>query len=317
LELWQGPALSGCAESLVDYARLDERRLAALESLFDAELQQGRAAVLVPELRRLVVENPHREKLAEQLMLALHGSGRTSEALEVYAAARRQLGIEPGGRLRELHQRLRGVVPAQLPHAREDFAGRRAELAVLDADLADWSGESVRIRVLSGEAGTGKTALALHWAHRVRKAFPDGQLYIDLGRTDPGVALAGVLRSLGIDRIPDRTDERAALFRSVLADRKFLLLLDNAVEADQVRPLLPGRSALVLVTSRVRLTGLVARDGARALPLHPRVWRGGHGVERQPERGHVAQIGVVLPHRGQLRRRQGLAEDPELVERTV
>src|SRR5262249_36194018 len=125
LALWSGPALGGCAESLVDYARLDERRLAAQEALFDAELAQGNASALVGELRRLVAENPHRERLAEQLMLALHGCGRTSEALEVYATVRRQLVIEPGGRLRDLHRRLRPVVPAQLPHAVEDFSGRR------------------------------------------------------------------------------------------------------------------------------------------------------------------------------------------------
>jgi DNA-binding SARP family transcriptional activator len=288
LALWPGPALLGCTESFVDTMRLDERRLTAFELLFDTELAQGNGNALVPELRRLVAEHPHRERLAEQLMLALHDTGRTAEALDVYSAARHRLGIEPGGRLRELHRRLRPVVPAQLPHAREDFTGRQAELAALDGDLSDWSGSSVRIRVLTGGPGVGKTALALHWAHRVRDTFPDGQLYVDLARTDSPTALAALLRSLGTDRVPGPTDERAALFRSLLADRKVLLLLDNAADADQVRPLLPGRSALVLVTSRAPLTGLVARDGARALPLHPRVWRGRDRVERQAERGHVA-----------------------------
>jgi DNA-binding SARP family transcriptional activator len=241
--LWPGPALGGCTESLVDDARLDERRLAALEMVFEAELAQGNAAGQVGELRRLVAENPYRERLAEQLMLALHGSGRTSEALGVYAATRHRLatdfGVEPGDRLRDLHRRLLGggpptstPVPAQLPHTLETFAGRRAELAALDADLADWTGESVRIRVLSGEAGVGKTALAVHWAHRVRRQFPDGQLYADLARWDTATALAALLRSLDIAYVPDLADERAALFRSALADRKCLLLLDNAADAD-------------------------------------------------------------------------------------
>ncbi|EWM10799.1 transcriptional regulator [Kutzneria sp. 744] len=357
LDLWQGPALSGCTDSLVDSVRLDDRRLAAFEAFFDTELQRAPSATLIAELRRLVAEHPHRERFAEQLMLALHAAGRTAEALAAYTTTRRrliaELGIEPDTRLQDLHQHLITgrtqrpqpdtaagrptpaqlpqpsrspahrptppliPTPAQLPHSPEGFAGRVDELRRLDADLADWAGDSVRIRVLAGPPGVGKTALAVRWAQEVRAEFPDGQLYVDLSHADPDTALKGLLHALGVDRVPDRTEERAALYRSALAERKVLVLLDNAADADQVRPLLPGRSALVLVTSRRRLTGLAARDGARVMRLHAGVWGGREGVERQPERGHVAQIGVVLPHRGQLRRRQGLAEDPELVEGTV
>jgi DNA-binding SARP family transcriptional activator len=298
LALWHEPALSGTTASLADDALpdLDERRLAAAELFFDAELTLGRPAPLVAELRGLVAEHPYRERFAEQLMLALHRCGRAPEALTAYAELRTrltsELGMDPGSRLRDLHQRiLRGdgdpppppvgaasVLPAQLPHDVEDFTGRDAELATLDADLATWSGGPVRVRVLSGMAGVGKSALALRWAHRVRHEFPDGQLHVDLRGADPthrplrpATALAALLRALGVatDRVPARRDERARLYRSVLAKRKVLLVLDNAADAEQVRALLPGRSTLVLVTSRDRLTGLLALDGARALPVRP------------------------------------------------
>ncbi|MFC6084522.1 ATP-binding protein [Sphaerisporangium aureirubrum] len=168
-------------------------------------------------------------------------------------------------------------VPRQLPLDVFGFTGRAAQLAVLDAMLA--AGErrpAVVISAVAGTAGVGKTALAVHWAHRVAKRFPDGQLYLDLRGYDPGRpvtaadALAGFLRALGVEPadIPEDPGERAARYRTLLAGRRMLVVLDNAYGADHVRPLLPGMpSCLVVVTSRDALTGLVAREGARRIDL--------------------------------------------------
>ncbi|HYJ69758.1 MAG TPA: tetratricopeptide repeat protein, partial [Nocardioidaceae bacterium] len=169
----------------------------------------------------------------------------------------------------------RPPTPAQLPTHVGGFVGREQDLAELDATLTgdrDGSG----IAVLTGTAGVGKTALAVHWAHRVRERFPDGQLYVDLRgygpdrQLDPEQALAGFLRALGLDgaSIPNELAERSARFRSMIAGRRMLVVLDNARTVDQVRPLLPGTDACVaLVTSRDALTGLGAREGARRIAL--------------------------------------------------
>lgn len=217
------------------------------------------------------------------------------------------LGIEPGEALRDLHQRILSgdpgltapesgtettvltetetgagpgpAVPHQLPPAVSGFVGRDRELAALSGVL-DREGQplagSVVISVISGTAGVGKTALAVQWAHQVSGRFPDGQLYVNLRGYDPGepvtpaAALAGFLRALGVpgERIPDDTEERAAAFRSLLAGRRMLIVLDNARGAAQVRPLLPGSSSCaVVVTSRDVMSGLVARDGAARVDL--------------------------------------------------
>jgi DNA-binding SARP family transcriptional activator/tetratricopeptide (TPR) repeat protein len=206
-------------------------------------------------------------------------------------------GGEPGLGLRDLHQpdlsadqtvaaieparhaeaRPQRVTPRELPSAVPDFTGRPAELQNLTR-LLDRSGElgTVVISAIGGTAGVGKTALALHWAHQVTGHFPDGQLYINLRGYDPerpvqpGDALAGFLRALGVlgTDIPAGLDERAARYRSLVAGRRMLVVLDNAGSAEQVRPLLPGTAACVtIVTSRDSLAGLVARDGARRLGL--------------------------------------------------
>ncbi len=170
----------------------------------------------------------------------------------------------------------RRAVPSQLPHDTGGFTGREPELAALEA-LAAEIGAAVVISAVDGAAGIGKTALAVHFAHRVADRFPNGQLHVNLRGFDPSqpplapdAVLAGFLRALGIhpSQIPSDIDELAALYRSVLAGRRILVILDNAVSADQVRPLLPGTpGCLVIVTSRNRLGGLVARDGARRLTL--------------------------------------------------
>jgi len=171
------------------------------------------------------------------------------------------------------------VVPRQLPAGVARFAGRAAQLAELRAwmQAAGSSDEAVRVLVIGGTAGAGKTALAVHWAHQSAAEFPDGQLYVNLRGFDPSgtpVAPADALRwflgAFGVteEQIPDSVDAQAALYRSVLADKRVLVILDNARDAAQVRPLLPGSpSCLVLVTSRARLPGLAATEGARLLPL--------------------------------------------------
>ncbi|MBV8542175.1 MAG: tetratricopeptide repeat protein [Pseudonocardiales bacterium] len=170
-------------------------------------------------------------------------------------------------------------VPRQLPADVTHFTGRNAELATLDAFLAQDEGDRPAVMVIAavaGTAGVGKTALVVHWAHRVRDRFPDGQLFIDLRGYDPGPpmapqqALEEFLRALEVpaERIPAGVGARAALYRSVLDGRRVLIVLDNANTAEQVRPLLPGSAPCrVVVTSRSRLSGLVARDGASRVTL--------------------------------------------------
>ncbi|MGW3962987.1 AfsR/SARP family transcriptional regulator [Amycolatopsis sp. NPDC005003] len=307
LELWQGPPLGGVTDALVRRSGqfLAEQRMAALETLFDAELATGRHTHVVRELRHFAGEYPFGERLQEQLMLALQRSGRTPEALEVYAATRRrldaELGVEPGERLRAMHQQVLAsagdkprpaddkprpaggepppatpVRPAELPRDVRGFAGRKEQLAQLDHQLAAGAGAYASdVWIVHGIPGAGKTALALHWAHRVRDRFPDGQLYVNLRGFDadrepmePSVALAQLLRALGADprRIPEEVDAQAGLYRSLLAERQVLLVLDNARDAEQVLPLLPP-TGTVLVTSRHRLDRLVAELGALSLEL--------------------------------------------------
>jgi tetratricopeptide (TPR) repeat protein/DNA-binding SARP family transcriptional activator len=219
-----------------------------------------------------------------------------------------ELGAEPGAELRELHQRILAAdpvgevpelasssapvdlpVPRELPGAVRQFTGRGAELAaltgLLDPGLLDpglieegraHRRETIVISAIGGTAGVGKTALALRWAHQVAERFPDGQLYVNLRGYDPdqlmppGDALAGFLRALGVsgEDIPPREEDRAARYRSLLSGRRILVVLDNARDVAQVRPLLPGSATCVtVVTSRDMLAGLVARDGAYRLEL--------------------------------------------------
>ena len=171
-------------------------------------------------------------------------------------------------------------VPQELPADVSAFTGRAEELARLDLllQIASHSRESkaVVISAVSGTAGVGKTALAVRWAHQAQDRFPDGQLYVNLRGYDPGQpmtsadALAAFLRALGVagQDIPPETNERAARYRSLVTGRRILVVLDNASEVEQVRPLLPGTSSCVVVaTSRDSLAGLVAREGAVRLDL--------------------------------------------------
>ena len=230
---------------------------------------------------------PEWDRLVEPLVRACTGNDeravadwrrRHSVLVEVYQELKHK-------DQRDTALRLTGPVPAQLPADVDVFTGRTAELAELDRYLPSTpeypsavgaGSTAVVISAVSGTAGVGKTALALRWAHRVRAKFSDGQLYVNLRGYDPdrplsaADVLAGFLRALGVagPDIPPEVDERAASYRSLLDGRRILIVLDNASSVEQVRPLLPGTpSALVMVTSRDSLAGLVARHGARRLDL--------------------------------------------------
>ncbi|MET7681441.1 BTAD domain-containing putative transcriptional regulator [Streptomyces sp. NPDC005423] len=289
LDRWDGEPLAGVPGPYAEAqrVRLEEWRLQLLESRLDMDLEQGCHAEAVSELTALTAAHPLRERLRELLMLALYRSGRQAEALAVYTDTRRlladELGVDPRPGLRELQQRIlradpglaeppapavgtlpAPVRPAQLPASVPDFTGRSAFVAELSEVLASAEGGVMAVSALAGIGGVGKTTLAVHVAHRARTTFPDGQLYVDLQGTgarsaEPETVLGSFLRALGTadSAIPDSLEERAALYRSVLDGRRVLVLLDNARDAAQVRPLLPGtEGCAALVTSRVRMVDL-------------------------------------------------------------
>ncbi|WP_236809164.1 tetratricopeptide repeat protein [Amycolatopsis albispora] len=289
LGAWRGPVLAGMdgfRHHPVRHA-LTARRADAVLAYAEVVGAQGKHGDAVPHLRALTAAEPLHETAHARLMLSLAGAGQQAAALELFDEIRRrladELGIEPGPELRRAHTRvLRPEAPdgerprpAQLPADVSGFTGRADELAALN-HLLPGEGTDVRIAVLSGTAGVGKTAVAVRWAHRSRDRFPDGQLYLDLRGygpdrpVEPGDALSGFLRALGVagSAVPAEEDQRAALFRTELADRHLLLILDNAGSAEQVRPLLPGSaSCSVLVTSRETLPALIARHGAHRVVL--------------------------------------------------
>ncbi|WP_308207835.1 ATP-binding protein [Actinomadura madurae] len=277
---------------------LQERYLAALERRVDLDLVNRSPSdpAELAELAELAERHPLRESLWVRLLRVLESAGRPAEALERYETIRcrlaEELGADPSPELRLLHAEMLaggvasadgpgpGALPRQLPAAVDGFIGREAELAALDALLGP-PGEtrfrSPLITVIAGTAGVGKTTLAVRWAHGVADRFPDGQLYVNLRGYDPSAEAvrpeAAVLELLGAlqvppHRIPDGEAARAGLYRSLLAGRRMLVLLDNARDADQVAPLLPGApGCLVVVTSRDHLAGLVLTYGAHPLTL--------------------------------------------------
>jgi DNA-binding SARP family transcriptional activator/Flp pilus assembly protein TadD len=303
LALWRGEPLADVESELLalrEVPRLVELRLQALETRIEADLHLGRHSEVTGELRHLAAVHPLREHLHALLMLALYRDGRQAEALAVYQAARQflleELGAEPGPELRNVHQQILAAdptldpptplwpaggagraVPRELPAGVRHFTGRTSELAALTRLLheAKWPGIVV-ISAIGGTAGVGKTALAVHWARQVAAQFPDGQLYVNLRGYDsarPVIAadaLAAFLRALGVDgqNIPVEEAERSARYRSLLTGKHVLVILDNASDVEQVRPLLPASpGCAVVITSRNSLVGLVARDGAARLDL--------------------------------------------------
>jgi DNA-binding SARP family transcriptional activator/tetratricopeptide (TPR) repeat protein len=297
VSLWRGPSLQDVAHLpglAVHVRRLEELRLRAVQERVDARLAMGDHERLTPELTRLAAEHPFDERLHHRLMLALYRTGRPAEALAVGRRLRAELsaelGVEPGPELGELETAMLrhdpdldgsgapAVRPAQLPIALAGFAGRGTELAALDALLDEAAtGSTASVVTVVGGAGVGKTSLAVHWAHRVAVRFPDGQLYANLRGFDPSgpptgpaETVRGFLDALGVPaaRMPAGLDEQTALFRSIVAGKRFLVVLDNARDPAQVRPLLPGApGCLVVVTSRDQLTGLITAEGARPLSL--------------------------------------------------
>jgi DNA-binding SARP family transcriptional activator len=295
LALWRGRPAGGIVldeDSGIVAAALTERRLAAEEAWTDAQLMLGSGTDLIDKLRALAAGQPLRERVRGQLMLALFRAGRQAEALEEYLALRRvmtrELGVEPSALVQELHRQIMAgepalaraststPVPRELPPDATDFTGRTAELSRLDSMSSGADAASPVLAVITGTAGAGKTALAVHFGRLAAGRFPDGQLFIDLrGHAEaepmpPGEALRRFLRALGVREPPGDTDEATALYRSLLAGRRMLILLDNAASASQVRPLLPGAvGCLVLVTSRSQLPGLVTRGGATLMTVGP------------------------------------------------
>ncbi|GAA4894071.1 DNA-binding SARP family transcriptional activator [Stackebrandtia albiflava] len=298
LALWRGEPYSDIVEGSPreHAARLLEQRLHVVERQAALRLRLGRHAELVPRLTGWLAEYPFQESLRGHLMLALYRSGRQADALEVYREGRRrsttELGLEPGAALRELERRILGADPlldppertepvaaapprpAQLPSDTGAFTGRDAELAVIAEAFGRPRPGGTVVVAVDGMAGAGKTTVALKAAHGLADRFGDGQLFIDLHGfsptsrpVSPEQALERLLRSLGVSSaaMPADVDDKAALWRSTLGDRRILVLLDNAVDERQVRPLLPGSPAQgVLITSRRRLAGL---DDARLLSI--------------------------------------------------
>ncbi|WBB78409.1 BTAD domain-containing putative transcriptional regulator [Micromonospora sp. WMMD882] len=310
LRLWRGPAFSGLSGLVIELsaAALNEARTDAIAAYVDARLADGQLAGLTPELVRLVAEHPLDERFARQLMTAHSRVGRRSDALTVFRELRRrtvtELGAEPSEQTRELHRRIvtgdpgpsgrpgpdtghadgagqppdagRALASAyrHLPPDITEFVGRRAELAaVRDISVTDTSETAVPVVTIEGMAGVGKTRLAVHAAHRLTGAYPDGQLYVDLrgftadaAPADPAEVLESLLRLLGVpaSSVPATVEARAAVFRDRLSGQRVLLVLDNAADEAQLLPLLPtGPGCLVIVTSRRSL----AVDGAHPIRL--------------------------------------------------
>ncbi len=335
---WRGPALQNVhSEALLrdEADQLGEERLRVREQWADALIALGDHATAVPELTRLCRENPLRERLHEQLMIALYRSGRQAEALNVYrrigAVLADELGLDPGASLQRAHQAIltgeesvettldselmryrlgaEPLIPRQLPADLRVFSGRRRDLKALYELVPEAldTERSTSIASIEGMGGVGKTTLAVHFAHEVGERFSGGQVYLNLRGYGPGdpvepaTALETMLASVGVpaDRIPAGVDGRAATWRTYSAGRRMLILLDNAASTEQIRPLLPGPGCLVLVTSRWQLQALVATHGARRVAL-----------EELPDEDAIALVASTIGL-------ERVTEDPDATERFV
>ncbi|MFJ6198247.1 BTAD domain-containing putative transcriptional regulator [Micromonospora sp. NPDC092111] len=305
LSLWRGSAFEDvflATDALANTAhRLEEQRLTAAENLIDARIACGQYAEVVGELHARVAQYPLRERLWEQLMLALYRDRRQAEALAAYQSLRSRLveevGVEPSPQLQELHNRIlvadptlttpdvtpsvapvaASRPPRQLPLDVATFVGRDSELATFRGLLKGDGGEpQIPVIVIHGAPGAGKSTFAVRAAKLCMADFPDGQIFLnlhgfapDLAPMSPAEGLGRLLRAVGVGStdVPHDVEEAASLFRTVMADRRMLIVLDNAATTAQLRPLLPaGVGSAVIVTSRARLAGL---DGATYLHLGP------------------------------------------------
>ncbi|WP_328335943.1 MULTISPECIES: AfsR/SARP family transcriptional regulator [unclassified Streptomyces] len=290
LSLWRGNMLEGVPVGPLletHLVRFEEARLRAHEMRVEAGLQLGRHREMIAELRSLIVSHPLHEGFPAQSMLALYRSGRRLEALEVYSSLRRrlvtELGLDPSGELVGLHRAILSADPSlnlpggerkvvrlnSGPAPKADLAvhkGLAAQLEALLRTAADrpryWDG-TPSVVSLHGMPGVGKSTLALHTAHELRPLFPDGQLYVDLrdqhGRPlPPAEAVDGLLRGIGLQPdLSDRLEPRTEQFRAWSADRRVLVVLDNAVSAEQALPLLPsGPECATILISGAHLAGL-------------------------------------------------------------
>jgi DNA-binding SARP family transcriptional activator/tetratricopeptide (TPR) repeat protein len=315
--LWRGPILfdvDSAALHREEVPQVQERCIEAAGRRFDLELALGHHQAVVEELRALVAAYPFQEGLRTHLMRALYRSGRQAEALTVYrdvaALLRTELGLDPGPGLRAMHQAILlgeamdddsspGV--CQLPPAVGDFVGRAGPIAWITGLLtARGEPATMPIVVVSGIAGVGKSALAAQAAHQIRDRFPDGQLYVNLSGRDTCEVLGDLLYALRLppEAQPQSVPARAATYRARVADRRVLIVLDDAPGAGQVMPLLPGTAgSAVLITSRRSLDEIPAADHHRLAPFSV-----GEGV---------ALLGRILG-RDRVARQQAAAE--QLVE---
>ncbi|MDG4825100.1 BTAD domain-containing putative transcriptional regulator [Asanoa sp. WMMD1127] len=297
LALWRGNPFEGLHASWLEQIegpRLIDRYLAAMERRIDLDLAAGLDSAVVEDLRQLVNRHPLRERPWGQLMIALYRCGQQAEALSVYQRLYRlladELGIAPSAAIQELHQRMLAgeqaplppattsghvPVPRQLPARVGRLAGRSTSLAQLHHAL-DRLDDEAPVAIVTGGAGVGKTTLTVHWAHEISPRFPDGQLYVDLRGFAPDgqavraeTAIRGFLEAFGIvpAYVPTDLAAQVGLFRSLLAGKRVLIVLDNALDAEQVRPLLPGAPhSAAVVTSRQQMPELVAA-GAEPVTL--------------------------------------------------
>jgi DNA-binding SARP family transcriptional activator/tetratricopeptide (TPR) repeat protein len=350
LRLWRGPAFGGDLSDgalSVTSDRLESARLTVIEEIFDIELRRGYHAQIIEEIVDAATANPSRERLAHQMMTALYRASRPAEALRAYHQYRKRLademGIDPGSEIQKLyvtmlqsgesgttsdvaslassnssHENLDNsdtdfavTTPNMLPPDIPDFTNRTSETDALVEILTQGQGSSVAVVTTSGQGGIGKTALAIHVAHRLLDRFPDGQLYINLHGEgdqplDPSVVLARFLRALGVDEmaVPASLDERVELYRDLLAQRRILVVLDNAADDAQVQPLIPGSPTnAVIVAGRARLgttlsgdrLDLSLLDPTHAVGLLART-AGAERIEAEPEAAaELAELCGYLP----------------------
>ncbi|MFG1606497.1 BTAD domain-containing putative transcriptional regulator [Actinoplanes sp. NPDC049265] len=300
LRLWRGRAAAGLepiSRTHPAFTSIEAEHALAVRDAADAAERCGRATAVLAPLRDAAARHPLDEALQSRLLVALAADGRQAEAVDLYHAVRRrmadELGIDPGEEMRDAYDRVvrrsgprtpSGTssatplpAPAQLPPDLPFFAGRAGPLAEAYRVAGAAGPDGAGVLAIDGMPGVGKTTLAVHIAHALAPRYPDGQLYVELRGFDgqgPAMstaeALRGLLGSLGVpqDTIPTELHAQAGLFRSTVAGRRLLIVLDNCRDTEQVRHLLPGTpGGLVIVTSRSRLTGLMAGVGAHPMPV--------------------------------------------------